>query len=214
MFSRSSFCLLAVFLFVCSGSLGQDANAAPRHKNAIDEYRAVLDAYFESARGTTESVIVVRTYPSFEPESEIVIQSEPTGYAVVQISAAKQVWGTAYNLTKAPLTAEEYISKALAIKAVKRKVPLSDQRINDFVGKLRQIDVSAPLQRRPLKNSKGQEVLMTDGTSYELILEGGRVRTWVTDTSDSDTVSENPPLLDWIVELETAVKRAQQIPQR
>jgi hypothetical protein len=125
----------------------------------------------------------------------------------------KQVWRTAYELTKTPRTTQEYISKALAIKAVKSKVPLSDQQVDDLISKLRQIDISTPGQRRPLKNSKGQEVVVVDGTSYELILEGGRVRTQVTDTSRSDTISENPALLDWILSLEAAVKKAQKTTQ-
>jgi hypothetical protein len=209
-FYRDSLYVLVALYVSSSYSLGQIPTQGTAYSDPTTEYRAVLDAYFYNVAALPASSIAVGTYPSFEPESEIVIQSGPAGYAVAQVTATKQVWGNANDLTKVHSTTQQYISKALTIKAKKYNVPLFAQQVDDLIRQLRQIDISSSAPRGTLKNSKGQAVLMTDGTGYELILEGGRVRTWVTDTSHSDVISENPRLLEWILSLQAAVKKARQ----
>jgi hypothetical protein len=118
----------------------------------------------------------------------------------------QSIWGSVYSLSKPHLTLDQYIAEALKIPFSKTEFELPEAKVEELIAGARRIDTSI-CENLALKDSKGHQYLVHDAASFEMVVDGGRSRAMVTDTSDSrKIVSQNPLLLQWAVDLQKASK--------
>ena len=165
------------------------------------QYAQVLDAFFEHARGTAETAVVLRIWGGLGPEYEIVLDPETAPRSLTIWTAAKPIWGNAFSLSSPRPTTDESIALAQKIHISKKEVPAPEEQVRELWRRAFTVETSAS-EHGPFRDSKGREVVILDAPYLEMISDGGRKRVRVEDTGDfKDVTSHNPVLLHWALDL-------------
>jgi hypothetical protein len=168
----------------------------------------VLDAYFANARGSSSSAVVLRVYGGLSREYEIVSDPHVSTHTIFRYTPGKSIWGDAsdglYTGKHSPLA--DYEARATKVPVTKNSADVPEAMLLDLMVRAKAIDTSI-CERLPLKDSKAQEHLIEDAPWLEIIVDGGRSRTAVTDTSGFEyIISQNPVLLQWALDLQKVSK--------
>jgi len=190
----------------CVAASGQAAPRIPCYKP--DEYEQVLDAYFAHAHGDVTSNVVLRNYGGLIPEYELVLYPNVSTHSIFWYRPKKAIWDGAYDGFSAGKrrSIQDYISRALKVPFTKEEIGISEAQFSDFITRAATVDTST-CEHLPLKDSRGNEHVIEDAPWLELIVNGGRTRAHVTDTSDfSYIVSQNPELLRWASDIQKILR--------
>jgi len=195
--------LVVAMVTFFSYAQAQGQNGSDKALSFERQYSEVLDAFFDSARETSETAIILRVWGGLSPEYEIVLDPEIAPMSLTVLTASKPIWGNAYSLAKPRLSADESIAAARKIGVSKRDLPVAEEQLRELWRRALAVDPSVS-EHGPFRDSKGREVLILDAPYFEIIMHAGRTRAHVTDTSGSDIVSGNPMLLHWALDMERA----------
>ncbi len=163
----------------------------------------MLDAYFVHARGSSKSAIVLRIYAGLYPEYEIVLDPQVSMRKVFRYSPVRSIYGKAYDgwdIDNPRRSLTNYISRAKKIPFKKQEFEIPESTFNDLVDRQKGL-VRTTCGNELLRNSKGDQVVTLDVSTYELIIDSGRGRSAVLNTNGDDVISPNPDLLKWATDV-------------
>jgi len=117
-------------------------------------------------------------------------------------SPAKSIWDK-YNdwLSANPRrTLNAYVSRAKKISFRKQESDVSESDFNDLIARTKALNLTT-CGLEPTVKTDGSQVLVLDAPIFEVILEAGKIRAGVLNTSGDDVVSPNPDLLKWSLDV-------------
>jgi hypothetical protein len=196
--------ILATFTWL---SLVLPLFASPRERKAAyfmcspTEYRDALDSAFGSATQSDAASIVVRLLKPSQPESELVFEKRQNATGIVQRSLRTRIRSKLFRAAKP--TATECRSLSHGIEVDTREVPIPTATIDNLLVSFSNIEFRGD---ECVRNKSGTCVDLIDTATYEV--RAGLRRAKVTDTSGTPFISQNPQLLEWVLQLNDAVTNA------
>jgi hypothetical protein len=173
----------------------------PAQCHAYD-YQLAVQMAFAEPEMSMNRVVTVHSFPSFGPESAIVIERTASGLAISKLAFTHQAWKQLAVLNTRQ-TPSQCIAAVKSIPIERTQVNISQGDVQRMLDELKTIDLQMDSCPR---RSDGRCAHMFDGEVFTIVLEDGRVLQLTNVRGLKDVRSENPALSHWVTNLLDFVK--------
>jgi hypothetical protein len=197
--------IAAYFLFVCCivpQLFAREHKKVAYYLCPFSEYYRALDVVFSQGAEDQDNSVAIRIFPSFQPESEIVLRKTHRGVEVIRLRLEERLWGKVFRKTKPTnLDCQNLAENARLTTA---EIPLA----TEVAEMLFQEAILLNLQGDDcIRTKSGHCVHILDGISYEVRVR--RKKTRLSDTSGTELTSENEAVLQWVLNVRKEVESAE-----